>query len=531
MGNLNIDRAITLITLNRRNKYCRLGDNTYMRSINLQSLYQAYKSLTDEQFQQYVSVFDFTLNKKQEIEDLCFFIDVLYKNLESLSKLGDFYIGYKIPQISKEFDLLRLGDNFFLNIEIKHTSTNDKILKQLKENSYYLRAVSSELHVFTYVVDTQIIYTLDDKANLVETSLQELMDCIKTQKVKKEVDLDSLFAPKQYLVSPLNSTDKFIKGMYFLTDRQIEVKKEIITLLSQGKIKYALIKGKPGTGKTLLTYDIAHEYMNDGQSVAIVHNGILSNGHYRLRDEYGWKVYTIKDFANNYISLIQEGIDLIVFDEAQRTYLHQLYKILDYLKNQPIKCIFSFDPDQFFSSSENKGKIVDLIQSNGLSSKEFTLNQKIRTNKELSSFVINLFDRNKINTDPNLRYNNIHIEYFTDDLDVQTYCNNLRKEDWQVLIYTSSTYNILPYDNYQSGFQLNSHKVIGQEFDKVAVVINEYFYYNDEGKLLAYTPHGAPSYRLDKMLYQNLTRAREELIIVIFNNPTLLAACSKILNK
>jgi len=502
-----------------------------MRSINLQSLCQAYKHLSNEQFHQYINVFGFELSKQQEIEDLCFFIEVLHYNLESLPKLDGFYVGYKIPQISKEFDLLRLGHNFFLNIEVKHTSTFDKIEKQLKENSYYLKAVSSEVHVFTFVVDTQKIYTLDNNGNLVETNLQELIYYIQEQDVKKEVDLDTLFAPKQYLVSPLNSTEKFINGNYFLTNAQREVKKDVISLLNTGEIKFALIKGKPGTGKTLLTYDIAHEYMNHGQNVIIVHNGILSDGHWRLRNEYGWIVYSIKEFYDNYINIMQNKIDLIVFDEAQRTYISQLEKILGFLYTQPTKCILSFDPEQFFSASENKGVLVDLLQSNGFPYKEFQLSDKIRTNKELSAFVLNLFDRSKINTNPNLRFNNIYIQYFTEAEDVRMYLINLQREGWQVLTYTSSTYNPLPYDTYESGFRFNAHKVIGQEFDKVAVVINEYFFYNDDGKLLAYKPYGAPSYRLDKMLYQNLTRAREALNIVIYRNPALLEACSKIINR
>ncbi|AUS27714.1 hypothetical protein [Paenibacillus polymyxa] len=64
----------------------------------------------------------------------------------------------------------------------------------------------------------------------------------------------------------------------------------------------------------------------------------------------------------------------------------------------------------------------------------------------------------------------------------------------------------------------NAHHVIGQEFDKVAVVINERFYYNDSGQLLSIREAGAPPYRMDKMLYQMLTRARQEITVVIYKN-------------
>lgn len=507
-----------------------MGVISYMRSINLKSLYQAFKQLSDEQFRQYTEVFGIVFKRPQEMEDLCSFIDVLHSNLESLPELGEFYVGYQIPQISKEFDLLRLGHNYFLNIEIKHTSTFEKIEKQLKENCYYLKAVSDEIHMFTFVVENQKLYTLDKDGKLLETTLDELIHYIKEQNVKKEVDLDTLFAPKQYLVSPLNSTEKFIKGCYFLNDAQREIKNNIFSLFSSGEIKFALIKGKPGTGKTLLTYDIAHEYIKQGLSVIMVHNGYLSEGHLKLL-QYGWKVYTIKQFYDSHVHIFQKQIDLIVFDEAQRTYIYQLKEILNFLFTQPTKCIISFDPEQFFAPIENKGQLVDFLESNAFPYKQYELNGKIRTNKELSSFVKNLFDKSKINTNPNLRYDNIYIQYFTKKEDVRKFLINLEQEGWQVLTYTPSNRNRLPYDYYQSGFQYNAHRVIGQEFDKVAVVINEYFSYNDDGKLISSIPNGAPGYWLHKMLYQNVTRAREALYIVIYKNPELLEACSKILKR
>ncbi|AIY07919.1 hypothetical protein LK13_04610 [Paenibacillus polymyxa] len=72
-------------------------------------------------------------------------------------------------------------------------------------------------------------------------------------------------------------------------------------------------------------------------------------------------------------------------------------------------------------------------------------------------------------------------------------------------------------DKYSVGNR-NAHHVIGQEFDKVAVVINERFYYNDSGQLLSIREAGAPPYRMDKMLYQMLTRARQEITVVIYKN-------------
>lgn len=44
-----------------------------------------------------------------------------------LSQYTDnFYFGYKIPQISKEFDLIRFGENYNVSIELKSQTTLDK---------------------------------------------------------------------------------------------------------------------------------------------------------------------------------------------------------------------------------------------------------------------------------------------------------------------------------------------------------------------------------------------------------------------
>ncbi|WAA11873.1 DNA/RNA helicase domain-containing protein [Fervidibacillus halotolerans] len=204
----------------------------------------------------------------------------------------------------------------------------------------------------------------------------------------------------------------------------------------------------------------------------------MSNGHYKLKNEYGWKIYSIKDFVKNFINNDTEkinSIDFIIFDEAQRTYSNQMEKILSVLQDKSAKCIFSYDPNQFLGEYENKGKIEKWIDSIGDQYKIYHLKGKIRTNKELSAFVQNLFDKNKIN--PNIEYKNFYLQYFTKAKDVKMFCDVLKNNGWQVLNYTSSIYNVLPYDSYQSDYDFNAHEVIGQEFDNVAVVINNYFFY------------------------------------------------------
>jgi hypothetical protein len=73
----------------------------------------------------------------------------------------------------------------------------------------------------------------------------------------------------------------------------------------------------------------------------------------------------------------------------------------------------------------------------------------------------------------------------------------------------------------------NAHKVIGQEFDAVAIAIDKYFNYNEAGDL---TYMRSTYYSFESMLLQNITRARKRLNIVLIGNEPLLTRCLEILN-
>ena len=93
-----------------------------MRSINLLSLAQAYSSLEKHEYLYFVEYFGIEV-KDEEVEDLTKLVEELYGEEGDINVLNQFYVGYEIPQIGKEFDLLRFGSNFVINVELKKTST------------------------------------------------------------------------------------------------------------------------------------------------------------------------------------------------------------------------------------------------------------------------------------------------------------------------------------------------------------------------------------------------------------------------
>ncbi|RHW38171.1 DUF2075 domain-containing protein [Neobacillus notoginsengisoli] len=490
-----------------------------MKSINLDSLVESYNFLDDGIFDEYLSIHGIEFDK-EEMYDL----SILLKNIKAngIHNLDNFFLGFSINQISKQFDLLRIGSDSIINIELKRKSTPQKIEKQLIQNRYYLQFLGKTVHTYTFVSETGELFKYDHTGVLYSTLIKNLVTLLDSQDLEDVEDINSLFKPSDYLVSPFNSTDKFIRGEYFLTDHQINIKKDILNRFSSNKAEFISVVGKPGTGKTLLTYDLAHFYKNNGLNVLVVHCGKLNIGHDILRVKYKWRIQSIKQFHQ----ISTQSFDILIVDEAQRLQKPQLDIIQNTVNSIQAKCIFSYDPDQIFTRQESYTNIGLTIEQNVIT-KSYRLTDKIRTNKEIASFIVNLFDLSKSN--PNQNYENIYIQFFNDYQSAKKYADNLSFNGWEVINFTNSLYNYVTYDNFQNAQNKNSHDVIGQEYDNVAVFIDEHFYYDSNKKLTAYSVSGGV-YSVDKMLYQNLTRTREKLNIIIVNNNKMLSEILNILS-
>lgn len=490
-----------------------------MKPLNIKSLLQAKDSLKEDEFKDFLNFYGIDV-REAEIKDLKALIDTLTGIGCGLRALDKFYVGYKIPQIGKEFDLLRFGENFILNIELKSSATEDKIKKQLFRNRYYLGFIGRDVYAFTYVFESKKLYSLDGGGNLKEIALENLRDCLNVQKLKNDKNPDALFDPSDYLVSPFNSTDKFLSGRFFLTHQQEEIKEKVISAIEASEQGvFISIAGSAGTGKTLLTFDIAKDFIRRGEKPLIIHCGQLNAGHLRLQ-EAGWCITRVKDQKNYDF----DDYDLIIIDEAQRIYQNQLEGIIIKSRASKCSCIFSHDKLQTLAKWEdardNSAKIAAI--ENII---EYRLSEKIRTNKEIAAFIKMLFNNKKSVSLSN--DGNIEINYFNNNDDAKNYVDGLDKNAWEVLRFTPSLYNKEHHENYSEISHKTSHQVIGQEFDGVAVIIDRFFSYAENGDLV-YT--GGTYYASAKMLFQNITRARKKLNLVIIGNDKLLNRCLGILH-
>jgi hypothetical protein len=309
-----------------------------MKPVNVFSLLQAKSSLNEEGFKLYLQHHEIEI-KDAEINDLSTFSTTIRGAGTSVRDLNDFYIGYKVPQIGKEFDLLKFCRNSIINIELKSSAEAAKIRAQLLRNKYYLSFLGRAIYAFTFVSSSGKLYFLDADEQLVEITPVQLQEILSKLGADEMSEPDSLFNPSDYLVSPFNSSAKFLAGQYFLTHQQEDFKVQIINSINAAAgISFTAITGSAGTGKTLLTFDIAKHLLALGRKVLIIHCGQLNGGHQKLI-EAGWTICPIKNYRMHDVA----KFDAILIDEAQRIYQSQLNDIVAAASSAKCACIFSYD--------------------------------------------------------------------------------------------------------------------------------------------------------------------------------------------
>ncbi|MBP5422109.1 MAG: ATP-binding protein [Paludibacteraceae bacterium] len=505
-----------------------------MRPINLKSLVDAYKGLSEAQYVSLFTSWGVTLKASEcsATESLVKRLDTLTPNDSRLTYhiLDGCYFGFKISRISKEFDCLWIAEETVVNIELKSkTIEEENIRKQLEQNNYYLHSLGKSIVSFTFVATTGKCYSIDENGLLVTVDIKKLGHSL--YKLHKEKlfdgDIETLFPPEKFLVSPFNSTDDFLDKKYFLTDQQQVIKGKILHFIDDNACGYfAAISGGPGSGKTLLMYDIARSLMESEKKVIIGHAGGLNNGQC-IMNEKGWRINSTKELMtyNPNISgyVLNDLADVYFIDETQRTpHVDIIARDVTRMRK---KCIFSFDTDQVMSNQEQKRgndqKILSLVGDNC-----YKLTSNIRTNQAVYEFVGGLFDKRK-SVNSNIR-NNIRITFCHSEYDAIPILELLVKKGYKVPKFTPMVHSFEGYESWFPFAGQSAHQVIGQEFDCVAGLLSSNMYYDENGRL---TSRKSYHYREDRMLYQILSRARRKIHLVIANNPVVFDRCMKLLNS
>ena len=305
-----------------------------------------------------------------------------------------------------------------------------------------------------------------------------------------------------------------------MNNHQSEIKCKISNAIDENKSKFFGLTGAPGTGKTLLLYDIATTLSTKGK-VLVIHCGILSPGHQEL------------DNLFDNINIIPAGdlryeIDLsqykyILVDETHRMYWPQFEDIVKEIDTSSNAVgIFSYDINQTLSKYEVESNIAERI-SKLASVQIFELSDKIRTNPEISSFIKRLLDLTS--HDIKNSYPSIDLVFAESEQQITEILKHYQQHDYTFIRYSGSNFSPSIYDNinHLTSHDFDTHHVIGQEYDKVVMVLGKNFQYNDEKKLISHQ-HPNPDYLYRQLLFQGLTRTREKLAIIVWDNKPLFEA-------
>lgn len=491
-----------------------------MKAINIYTYSRIQEDMATE-FENILSIRSKKLKvKPQEFDAIRSLVNMLLGIGVEIKDFENFFLSFTIEQIGKEFDLIKLDkDNLVLNIELKSEEVGvEAIQNQLEKNRYYLKHLAPDVRLYTFVETGKKLYKYTSKG-LQLVGVEDLKDTMQLFQESLGENLESLFQANSYLISPLNSHQKFMYGDYFLTNQQHDIKKKIVDLILVNDKEYVLgIKGKAGTGKTLLLYDIIKEIAERGENCCLIHSGILCDGHRILSAKWdNVTIFSAKELNGDGVENLKR-YQFIFVDESQRIYSSTFEKIIKEVISESKTVIFAYDYAQSLSITEEERNIPAKLQKiDGFM--EYTLSDKIRTSKEIASFtrtMMNLNNRARGYMD----YSDIDV-LFANNIEEAKRLINLYDEKGYIFIsYTQSMYYRNSIDLYPNNY--DTHHVIGQEYDKVMIMMDKNFRYDKERRIQG-KEHPNPDLLFYKLLYQAISRAREKLCVLIVENYKLFS--------
>lgn len=436
---------------------------TITRNQNIECLQKLERQLSGRTY--------FLKMREWELESMKALVRELEVHMQDVHALRFFY-SFQVPRLGKEFDLLQIKDDQIVNIELKSGKVSDEaVRKQLLQNRYYLSVQGKMIQSYTYISSQERLVRLNNHDHIVEADWDQLCLALQRQSKDYEGDIEDLFQAEMYLFSPVTEPEKFLNKEYFLTSQQKDIERRILDKIRKVKYGYFWFSGLPGTGKTLLLYDIAMK-LSVHQKVCMIHCGETGKEWKILHDRL-LRIAFLSD------SQLEECPDLkeysaILVDEAHLLSVKELHRILELSEKHPV--IFSSDDEDMISDEEMDRTMIREIEHLP-DIQSFHLTNRIRTNAELSSFIQNMMHL------PEKRmvryYPHIQVVYANDD------------EEAGILL---------------KGYQ-----------NQLVFIIDERYYYDEKGYLREQRQKQQEPTAV-RMLFHRLNEAREEFAIIVKGN-------------
>ena len=469
-----------------------------MKSISIYALTRKQNIEHLQKLEQQLSGREHMLKMKEwELESMRALVERLELHMQDVSALRLFY-SFQIPRLGKEFDLLQIRENQIINIELKSGAVSEEaIQKQLIQNRYYLSALGKPIQSYTYISSQNRLMRLTNHDHVIEASWNQL--CAALQKEGKDYsgDIENLFRAEWYLFSPLTEPNRFLNKEYFLTAQQRDIKRQILKKIREEQTGFFSFSGLPGTGKTLLLYDIAMKLSNR-QQVCIIHCGEAGKKWEILHKRLQRIDFLSDNQLETQFSL--EDYHAILVDEAHLLSVEKLNVLLYMSEDRPI--IFSSDSEEMISPKEiDQSTMKRMEELPNLQT--FRLTNRIRTNAELSSFIQNMMHL------PVRKNQNQYPHVFV------VYANDAKEADTLVQDYVRQGYQYFP-----QGESTELGITAVRDTEKMVVMLDERYYYDDELYFRSIHPmrNGQSEVR---SLFHLLNQAKENLTFVVKGNETV----------
>ena len=422
-----------------------------------------------------------------EINSMRALVDQLEKYMPEVYRLRLFY-SFQILRLGKEFDLLQVKENQIVNIELKSGAVSeDAIRRQLIQNRYYLAILGRPVRSYTYISSQNRLVRLTNHDHIVEAEWEQLCAELQEKSADFSGDLEDLFQAEWYLISPLTQPERFLKKEYFLTAQQKDIERQILKSIRIKRGGYYHFSGLPGTGKTLLLYDIAMK-LSGRQMVCIIHCGASGQEWKRLHERLRRIVWVSDSQITAEMRLDEYGTVLV--DEAHLLDKETLENIVEAAGKRPV--IFTSDCEDQLSPEE-----VDQSVKLGIAKlpeiQTFRLTNRIRTNEEISSFVQNMMHIPDYKS--GRRFPHVTVFYANDDQEAANLIQDAKKQGYQHLLES---------------------EVAEKAYDSVAIILDGNYFYDSKKYLRS-------KKRTVRNLFHQLNSAKEKLMLIVKDNELFYA--------
>lgn len=422
-----------------------------------------------------------------EINSMRALVDQLEKYMPEVYRLRLFY-SFQILRLGKEFDLLQVKENQIVNIELKSGAVSeDAIRRQLIQNRYYLAILGRTVRSYTYISSQNRLVRLTNHDHIVEAEWEQLCAELQEKSADFSGNLEDLFQAEWYLISPLTQPERFLKKEYFLTAQQKDIERQILKSIRIKRGGYYHFSGLPGTGKTLLLYDIAMK-LSGRQMLCIIHCGASGQEWKRLHERLRRIVWVSDSQITAEMRL--DEYETVLVDEAHLLDKETLENIVEAAGKRPV--IFTSDCEDQLSPEE-----VDQSVKLGIAKlpeiQTFRLTNRIRTNEEISSFVQNMMHIPDYKS--GRRFPHVTVFYANDDQEAANLIQDAKKQGYQHLLES---------------------EVAEKAYDSVAIILDGNYFYDSKKYLRS-------KKRTVRNLFHQLNSAKEKLMLIVKDNEPFYA--------